>query len=191
MRCKLYLGHLYCTLSLTKTKNLYRHIVWSWAWLGFIPRPFPHLVFDGLLSVKMEGDCQCRQKKGPLIERMHVVHTDMNIQKCSSWAYNTKKSLELVHSAGDSLLVAWRQWETGWWEGLRKKLGVSLPEKRRSFGELLRRPLIWNVLMYLHVLIFCSQVPGVSYSVQEKAFLAVTVDSYHHVRKTTEFAHVC
>ena len=48
----------------------------------------------------MEGECQCRQKKGPLIERMHVVHTDMNIQKCSSWAYNTKKGLELVHSAG-------------------------------------------------------------------------------------------
>ena len=36
------------------------------------------------------------------------------------------------------------------------------------------------------VLISRSQVPGVSYYVyvQEKVFLAVTVDSYHHLRKT-------
>ena len=130
-----------------------------------------------VLYTKMEGECQCLQK-----ERAHwlkgcILCTLMwTLRNIALGHTLRKKSFELVHSAGDLCLKA-----------MRKRM-VRRPAKEArsfpSFGELLWRPLIWNVLMYLHVLIFRSQVPGVSYYAQEKAFLAVTVDSYHHLRTT-------
>lgn len=65
------------------------------------------------------------ERKGPLIERMHVVHTDMNIQKCRSWAYTTKKkALSLFIQLGTPFCLL---------EGNEKQDGEKACERSQEF----------------------------------------------------------
>ena len=62
------------------------------------------------------------ERKGPLIERMHIVHTHVNTQKCSSWAYTSKKKLRACSFCWGSLL-----------EGNEKEDGEKACERSEEF----------------------------------------------------------